>query len=536
MMHAVKTDWLTLAFKSPVLGRVNRDAQFLHKNGYLDSVSECFHALMTVPARAKDGVDWLKKHGFDSPAMLALKKKLDGEGHNVSCQIVNTLPRSELKAHRKQCEACTKSSHYGKEVRRQRREEAFASQRYAELAESIKGTVENFVYLLNSEVADDSDRIGNVPPFTLMYRTGMFNMYECSANLYRHGRLSAQIGYGPANGGFCVSWSGTGCDGVDMHRLHKLLTRFDMVRITRIDLAYDDLEGKRPIERYKGEYLSGGFNNSNKTPSYKWFESGEIVLDDGRITRNGHLSPKYKMSPSGGRTMQVGSRETQCCRVYEKGKQLGCEENPNWLRVEGEFRNKEKDLPLDMLINPSPYLAAMYPCLSFIAKEKKSVKIRAREQVASFTHLVEHTRISSGLVINTMLQMGWTDSEIVAELRRGAPDEFPKRLQRICIIEPNSGEVTPEEQHFKEIRESLHKQQMDPFFVGKRTLVVPGASAIIARTKKRYADFVKHEGRFAYRQNWHREISAQNKCTGPPIVGPMIDYFALHDTQLSQLS
>ena len=36
-------------------------------------------------------------------------------------------------------------------------------------------------------------------------------------------------------------------------------------------------------------------------------------------------------------------------------------EYPNWVRAEGELHNKDRIIPLDVLINPDPYFAGMYP-------------------------------------------------------------------------------------------------------------------------------------------------------------------------------
>ena len=36
-------------------------------------------------------------------------------------------------------------------------------------------------------------------------------------------------------------------------------------------------------------------------------------------------------------------------------------EYPNWVRAEGELHNKDRIIPLDVLVNPDPYFAGMYP-------------------------------------------------------------------------------------------------------------------------------------------------------------------------------
>lgn len=52
------------------------------------------------------------------------------------------------------------------------------------------------------------------------------------------------IGWGAANHGCMVSFSGVGCAALDFQALHDVISHVPGVRITRVDLALDDYDGE----------------------------------------------------------------------------------------------------------------------------------------------------------------------------------------------------------------------------------------------------------------------------------------------------
>ncbi|MDR8305589.1 replication protein, partial [Acinetobacter baumannii] len=66
--------------------------------------------------------------------------------------------------------------------------------------------------------------------------------------------------------------------------------------------------------------------------------------------------------PSGkGRTLYIGVRESgKSCRIYEKGKEKG-DPLSEWVRIEIEFKSKDRYLELEMLLSPSQYFVGAYP-------------------------------------------------------------------------------------------------------------------------------------------------------------------------------
>jgi phage replication initiation protein len=263
---------------------------------------------------------------------------------------------------------------------------------------------------------------------------GLYN-YEHSKSLYRDGHSCGVIAYGcrrVLNTGIYVSLSGLGCAGVDMNKLHELIRILPMVKITRVDLAYDDYRGERPIEWAMAQYEAGGFNaKANITPSYAYYESGSLV--EGR------------MKHSGGRSLYVGKRENgKMLRAYEKAKQLAnkgvtCDESiENWVRYELELRSKDRKIPLDIIINTSVYLAGAYPCLEFIS-ELLSMPIKCCKRIelkAVVKNLAESAKSSYGGLIRAFRDVGFTDKEICDRLERKNISRSISQKLAACLPPP----------------------------------------------------------------------------------------------------
>jgi phage replication initiation protein len=95
--------------------------------------------------------------------------------------------------------------------------------------------------------------------------------------------------------------------------------------ITRVDVAYDDFEGRTvDIETARRWYGEGGFTSSGRPPTAE-------LIDD--------------LGSGRGKTFYVGNRgHGKLCRVYEKGRKEGDPTSP-WVRVEVEWRNKNREIP-----------------------------------------------------------------------------------------------------------------------------------------------------------------------------------------------
>ncbi|WP_429107787.1 replication initiation factor domain-containing protein [Aeromonas media] len=198
------------------------------------------------------------------------------------------------------------------------------------------------------------------PRFTMRPRRSGLHGYANSADLLCDGLPCGLIGWGAANHGCMVSFSGVGCAALDFLALHDVISHVPGVRITRVDLALDDYGGEHIT--YQGAIAgaeAGEFHpQRGRAPSWMKIESGEFVITE--LAKG--IAKRFGMVPTKGCSFYVGSRiNGKCARVYEKGKQMQSAEYPNWVRAEGELHNKDRIIPLDVLVNPDPYFAGMYP-------------------------------------------------------------------------------------------------------------------------------------------------------------------------------
>ena len=182
-------------------------------------------------------------------------------------------------------------------------------------------------------------------------------------------------------------------------------------KLTRVDLAHDDIQGaKGNIAWAMAEYNGRGFQTGGRKPKHRchgdWL-SGEASIH--------------------GRTLEVGGRKSgKLCRTYEKGKQLGDPSSP-WTRIEVQWNGKDRVIPYETLAEPGKYLAGAYPCLAFLSVEQSRIKTIANSATVSYEAAVESGRQQAGKLVNLMLQVAGGDvGSVVQQLRR---DGIPARIE-----------------------------------------------------------------------------------------------------------
>lgn len=187
-------------------------------------------------------------------------------------------------------------------------------------------------------------------------------------------------------------------------------------KITRIDLAHDDLEGLHASIALAREWLeSGQFATNGRPPDAE-------LRDD--------------LGSGKGKTLYVGNRKNgKLCRVYEKGRQLGDPSSP-WTRVEVEFRNKSRVIPWSVLANPGHYLAGAYPCLAFLSAEHEKIGTITKAVTISLGRAVHHARQMTGRLVNVLMQKHGGDAfAVVDELKR---EGVPRRLENYADFLPRA--------------------------------------------------------------------------------------------------
>jgi len=204
-----------------------------------------------------------------------------------------------------------------------------------------------------------------------------------------------------------VEINGTGCAHIKDWISIEDWSRQQFARITRIDLAHDDLDGSKcNIERTLEWREAGGFNCGGRNSKIKLAGDWHDFTD--------------------GRTIYIGTRGNKMLRCYEKGKQLDDPNSP-WFRIELELRNKNRVLPWDMLTRPGQYLAGAYPCLAFLSTEQNKLKTTQRATAISLDCMTTNAARLSGKAVNVLMQLHHEDANAVVDLLRR--NGIPKRLE-----------------------------------------------------------------------------------------------------------
>jgi len=305
------------------------------------------------------------------------------------------------------------------------------------------GEAERFVCRLNNVFTSET-YMWTVRPNP----SGRFN-YQYSATLYADGVNAGIIAWGGKNLGCYVSFMGLGCDALDMARLYQEIKNIPEIKITRIDLAYDDFSGVRNIKSAKKIAEQGGFNCGGRPASYMYIESGHL---NQAIKKT--LKRQFAFIPDKGRSLYIGSRESgKLLRVYEKGIQMG---NPKdkWVRWELELHSSQRIIPLDTMIKPSEYLAGAYPALSFLNEEQSVIKTIVKKMTMTVDKIIENQVISTRKAINMMRVLcDMSDNEIIEKFLKGLVDPFSRASlpQRLNI-------TTTEEEYLKQCEQDFSQQ------------------------------------------------------------------------------
>ncbi len=241
--------------------------------------------------------------------------------------------------------------------------------------------------------------------------------------------ILGKVCFGGNNGTVLFMITGKGCYEASHgweYSLYRFLDEQEQARITRIDLALDDFEGEfSSAEQADQADTDNKFSLTNRQPSVQ------------------HLGD-WKRHDGLGRTLQVGKRENgKMFRGYEKGKQLGDRESL-WFRSEIEFKNKDRVLPLDMLLNPTDYFAGAYPYALELVENKvsrfyqsaKMIKTKKKESEITLNKAIEVFRNQFGRYAKTLRHLipdidGKSKDTIILDLIETDKkcDFVPKRLR-----------------------------------------------------------------------------------------------------------
>lgn len=186
-----------------------------------------------------------------------------------------------------------------------------------------------------------------------------------------------------------LQFNGEGCKLLDFEKLALVVEQMHKSRITRCDIAVDDVEGKHGtmldvVEAYKKRQ----FTRRGNQPSIS--QVGDWISD---------TAPK-------GRTLYIGSRTgTAMMRIYEKGKELGISASP-WVRYELELKAVDYVIPTSILTSPERFFLSLNafntrfkPDFEQAKVVKKQKLVDVLEGEALWAHRCKYARLQAGAVL-----------------------------------------------------------------------------------------------------------------------------------------
>lgn len=249
------------------------------------------------------------------------------------------------------------------------------------------------------------------------------NFYERSFNLTHNAGF---VCIGGQNNTVMISINGTGCtygkNGWEEH-LHAWLNLFGReAKITRVDLAHDDLQGEyTDIDWFNHQHTIGGFTRgAGRPPSVEW--------------RGDWKKPNGK-----GRTLYIGSRQSsKFCRIYEKGKQLGDSES-NWLRTEVQYSSRGMLITFDVLIKPNEFFSVTYPCFNIFEFEGEANKFERieKQNLMTWDQAIELVKHQYGRYLHFFRGVFNDDSALLDELTDIENIAIPERIDALTIPKPS---------------------------------------------------------------------------------------------------
>lgn len=176
-------------------------------------------------------------------------------------------------------------------------------------------------------------------------------------------------------------------------------------RLTRIDIAADDLAGMYPLRWAMSMWEQGDFDNRGQRPKAQ------------------HIND---MGSGAGSTFYVGTPTSEKrLRVYEKGREQGDSES-QWVRYEAQFKaSNRKELPLDLLRDPAGYLLGAYPVLKFLRVLASRIDVTNAAAVATLKSARRHLRRQYGATLAFIVKHTHTDAQLATVVRTLTSPKLP---------------------------------------------------------------------------------------------------------------
>lgn len=234
-----------------------------------------------------------------------------------------------------------------------------------------------------------------------------FNFYERSACLVDvTGSMCGKLAIAD-DGRVQISLSGQGCQHVaDWRHVADMVDMLDG-RLSRVDIAVDDLDGSSfDVSSFKALHADGAFICNGRPPSARF-------VDD--------------LGTGKGCTLYIGQKGHKELCVYEKGKQLG-DPDSDHTRCEVRLYGKRMVLTTDALREPGKFFGGAYPLLAaFVLGEIERLGLKERMVNASAKAMVRFLHTQAGTALHLVLgALGDDAMEFLIEniARPGRPGRF----------------------------------------------------------------------------------------------------------------
>lgn len=212
-------------------------------------------------------------------------------------------------------------------------------------------------------------------------RRGFLHFYEHHFQVFgRDGKRCGFIAFGGERQRHTVNvqLTGAACAHVEAWAHVALRLSHLDARLTRVDVAFDDLRGSHDLREVSKMIAGGKFTNGGRPPAVQWqgWEDGS------------------------GRTCYVGKdRGHQQLCVYEKGREQGARDGDDisaWTRWEARFGAAYRVIPLDILTRPAAFMRGQYPALYFVRAVGEHIATQVGKAASNFAGAMRHARQQCG--------------------------------------------------------------------------------------------------------------------------------------------
>lgn len=290
------------------------------------------------------------------------------------------------------------------------------------------------VLVTDDQIIEEASR-----QFEKVFGFGITEKRDRGMNFYRESWLLGDgmgfVCFGGQRSTMLVTLTGQGCQNA-INGWEKRLFAFlsDIAirpSISRVDLAHDDIDG---------EYLSVDW-------AYDQYALGGYTQKAGGRPPNIERVGNWTRPTGKGRTLTIGLRSSsKFCRFYEKGRKEG-DRQSEWCRCEVEFKNTNTIIHFEVLLNPTDFFSAAYPCFANFVSVDTPQRMEVKVKTAQITvaACIEVTKHQFGKYLRVFREL-YGDKDALDLVCNDAVDYWPKRMKPLS----SNAYSGPEPVHMRE--------------------------------------------------------------------------------------